>query len=70
VFDTSRSFTSHTAKYNVSTFIEKIALAKSYRTQLNRSTAGSRERLVVDTGQRCRGSRAGFVMAGVDGSAT
>src|SRR6476469_10002171 len=42
VFETPRSLTSHTAKYSVATFIEKMVFAKSYSAQLNRSRAGAR----------------------------
>src|SRR6185437_9866336 len=42
VFDAPRSPTSHTEKYSVATFIEKIVLEKSYNAQLHRSRAGAR----------------------------
>src|SRR3954469_10522242 len=42
VFETPRSLTSHTVKYRVATFIEKIVLEKSYNAQLTRSISGAR----------------------------
>src|SRR5678816_503003 len=42
VFDTPRSLTSHTVKYSVATFIEKIVFEKSYNAQLMRSINGAR----------------------------
>jgi len=42
VFETPRSLTSHTVKYSVATFIEKIVFEKSYNAQLMRSIIGAR----------------------------
>jgi hypothetical protein len=38
---------SHTEKYSVATFIEKMVFAKSYSAQLARSIAGARVAAVV-----------------------
>src|SRR6188472_3035206 len=41
VLDAPRSATSHTEKYSVATFIEKMVFAKSYSAQLTRARRGA-----------------------------
>src|SRR5262245_9184025 len=60
VLETPRSVTSHTAKYNVAMFMEKMVLAKSYNAQLHRSTRGARSIARISpsgriTGKTCSG---------------
>ncbi|MDE3052293.1 MAG: hypothetical protein KGJ70_00300 [Gemmatimonadota bacterium] len=42
MLDAPRSLTSRAEKYSVATFIEKVAFAKSYEAQLQRSSAEAR----------------------------
>src|SRR6185503_8617244 len=55
VLDTPKSSTSHTVKYNVAMFIEKMVLEKSYNAQLERSSVGARSTARISPSANTRG---------------